>query len=105
MSSSNDAVIKSAVQVVHLLSANEVRQVVKGEISFPLKKSRLGTEKSYQIVHVNPGRMAGSWNWIWQSSVKQFNDRVDTVQLWGDVLRKILADEKFRPVIEDPEIS
>ena len=25
MSSSNDAVIKSAVQVVHLLSANEVR--------------------------------------------------------------------------------
>ena len=33
-----------------------------------------------------------------------FNYRVDTVQLWGDIHRKILAGEKFRPVIEDPEI-
>ena len=30
MGSSNDAVVKSAVQVVHLLSANEVRHTIVG---------------------------------------------------------------------------
>ena len=30
MGSTNDAVVKSAVQVVHLLSANEVRHTIRG---------------------------------------------------------------------------
>ena len=30
MGSANDAVVKSAVQVVHLLSANEVRHTIRG---------------------------------------------------------------------------
>ena len=41
---------------------------------------------------------------VWNIT-EHFNYRVDTVQLWEDDLRKILADEKFLPVIEDPEIS
>ena len=41
---------------------------------------------------------------VWNIT-EHFNYHVDTVKLWGDVHRKILADEKFRPVIEDPEIS
>ena len=48
MGSTNDAVVKSAVQVVHLLSANEVRNTIKSKASFLVLNSFY-----YDVLKVN----------------------------------------------------